>query len=175
MADRQAMERMWEAHTAAEFETRDVDATMRTMTDDPTVLHVPTGMGGTGYEGVRDFYRRWFVGRNAADMSIESLSRTVGDDRIVDEMMITFTHDIEIPWILPAVAPTGRRVRVPVIGIVGFEGTAVASERIYWDQAAVLAQVGLLDGDVVGRLPIIVSPDGLLDGTVAPNGLAQPR
>ncbi|GAA4975877.1 carboxymethylenebutenolidase [Nonomuraea thailandensis] len=132
-------------------------------------------MGGSGYEGVRDFYREWFVGRNAADMSIESLSRTVGDDRIVDEMLITFTHDIEIPWILPAVPATGRQVRVPVIGIVGFEGTAVASERVYWDQAAVLAQVGLLGDDVVERLPIIAAPDGLLDGTVAPNQLARPR
>ncbi|WP_226900192.1 nuclear transport factor 2 family protein [Nonomuraea phyllanthi] len=175
MTDRQAMERVWEAHTSAEFETRDVEATMRTMTDNPTVMHVPTGMGGTGYTGVRDFYRQWFVGRNAADMSIESLSRTVGDGTIVDEMLITFTHDIEIPWILPSVPPTGRQVCVPVIAIVGFEGTAVASERIYWDQAAVLAQVGLLDGETVTRLPIVASPLGLLDGTAVPNQLAQPR
>jgi carboxymethylenebutenolidase len=172
MADRQSLERVWEAHTAAEFVTRDVDATMRTMTADPTVLHVPTGMGGAGFEAVRDFYQRWFVGRNASDMSIETLSRTVGNDTIVDEMLITFTHDIEIPWILPAVAPTGRQVRIPVIGIVRFEGTSVASERIYWDQAAVLAQVGLLDDETVNRLPIIATPHGLLDGTVTPNQLA---
>ncbi|MGR6924499.1 nuclear transport factor 2 family protein [[Actinomadura] parvosata] len=161
---------MWEAHTAAEFETRDVDATMRTMTDHPTVLHVPTGMGRSGYEGVRDFYQRWFVGRNAADMSIESLSRTVGDDRIVDEMLITFTHDVEIPWILPAVPATR-----PVIGLVQFEGTLVAGERIYWNQAAVLAQAGLLGEDVARRLPIVAAPDGLLDGTMASNQLAGPQ
>ncbi|MFG2076869.1 carboxymethylenebutenolidase [Nonomuraea maritima] len=173
MADRQAMERAWDAHTAAEFVTRDVEATMRTMTADPTVLHVPTGMGGTGYDGVRDFYRRWFVGRNAADMSIASLSRTVGEASIVDEMLITFTHDIEIPWILPAVPPTGRQVRIPVIGIVTFEGTAVAGERIYWDQAAVLAQVGLLDDPTVRRLPIVTTQHGLLDGTTPFNQLAR--
>lgn len=173
MADRQAMERAWDAHTAAEFVTRDVEATMRTMTADPTVLHVPTGMGGTGYDGVRDFYRHWFVGRNAADMSITSLSRTVGDDSIVDEMLITFTHDIEIPWILPAVPPTGRHIRIPVIGIVTFEGTAVAGERIYWDQAAVLAQAGLLDTPAVQRLPIVADQHGLLDGTTPFNQLAR--
>ena len=175
MSDQETMLRTWEAHTAAEFVARDVDATMQTMADNPAVLHVPTGMGGVGFNGVRDFYQQWFVGRNAADMSIESLSRTIGDASIVDEMLITLTHDVEIPWILPAVAPTGKQVRIPVIGIVGFEGTAVASERIYWDQAAVLAQVGLLDDEAVKRLPIIASPQGLLDGTVAPNQLAQPQ
>jgi carboxymethylenebutenolidase len=175
MSDQKAMLRAWEAHTAAEFVTRDVDATMRTMTDNPTVLHLPTGMGAIGFDGVRNFYRQWFVGRNAADMSIESVSQTIGDTSIVDEMLITFTHDIEIPWILPAVAPTGKQVRIPVIGIVGFEGTAIASERIYWDQAAVLAQVGLLDSATVKRLPIIAAPAGLLNGSVATNQLAQAR
>jgi carboxymethylenebutenolidase len=173
MSDHKAMVQMWEAHTAAEFVTRDVDATMRTMTNNPTVLHVPTGMGGVGFDAVRDFYQQWFVGRNAADLSIESMSRTIGDECIVDEMLITFTHDIEIPWILPAVAPTGKQVRIPVIGIVGFEGTAVASERIYWDQAAVLAQVGLLGSAAVESLPIVTDPHRLLDGSSAMNQLAQ--
>src|ERR1700754_3990305 len=126
MSDRKAMVRTWEAHTAAEFVTRDVDAAMQTMTDNPTVLHLPTGMGATGFDGVRDFYQQWFVGRNAADMSIELISQTIGDTSIVDEMLITLTHDIEIPWILPAVVPTGKQVRFPVIGIVGFEGAAIA-------------------------------------------------
>jgi carboxymethylenebutenolidase len=148
---------------------------MRTMTNNPTVLHVPTGMGGVGFEGVRDFYQQWFVGRNADNMSIVSMSRTIGHASIVDEMLITFTHVIEIPWILPAVAPTGKQVRIPVIGIVGFEGAAVASERIYWDQAAVLVQVGLLDSAAVERLPIITAPHGLLDGSLAMNQLAQTR
>jgi carboxymethylenebutenolidase len=133
--------------------------------------HVPTGMGASGYENVRDFYRRWFGGRNAADLAIETLSRTVGDRSVVDEMLITFTHDVEVPWILPGVAPTGMLVRIPVIGIIGFEGTAVVSEHIYWDQAAVLAQVGLLDGDAVRRLPIVTTQFGLLDGTVPTNQL----
>lgn len=173
MADHQAMERTWEAHTSAEFETRDVEATMRTMTGNPTVLHLPTGMGGVGYDGVRDFYTRWFVGRNAVDLSIESVSRTVGDERIVDEMLVTFTHDIEVPWILPGVPATAKKIIIPVIGIIGFEGTAVASEHIYWDQAAVFAQVGLLDSETVKRLPLITAPHSLLDGTMATNQLVH--
>jgi carboxymethylenebutenolidase len=130
-------------------------------------------MGGVGYDSVKDFYTRCFVGRNAADLSIESLSRTVGDERIVDEMLLTFTHDVEVPWILPGVAATDKKIVIPVIGIVGFEGTAVASEHIYWDQAAVLAQVGLLDTETVQRLPMIASPHALLDGTMATNELVR--
>ncbi|MBO3676146.1 nuclear transport factor 2 family protein [Streptomyces sp. NEAU-YJ-81] len=167
------MVRQWQAHTRAEFVTRDVDATMRTMSDNPAVLHVPTGMGGTGREGVRAFYRTWFVGRNAADLNIESVSRTVGDMTVVDELLLSFTHDIEVPWILPGVAATGRKVDTPVIAIVGFEGTAVAYEHVYWDQAAVLAQVGLLDRATVERLPVVTAPRALLDGSHPLNQLAQ--
>ncbi len=167
------MVRQWQAHTQAEFVTRDVDATMRTMSGNPAVLHVPTGMGGTGLEGVRSFYRTWFVGRNAADLNIESVSRTVGDVTVVDELLLSFTHDIEVPWILPGVAATGRKVDIPVIAVVGFEGTAVAYEHVYWDQAAVLAQVGLLDRATVARLPIVTAPRALLDGSHPLNQLAQ--
>ncbi|AWW42197.1 hypothetical protein ADL00_16450 [Streptomyces sp. AS58] len=169
------MVRQWEAHTTAEFVTQDVDATMRTMTDDPTVLHLPTGMGGVGLGGVRSFYTTWFVGHNPADLEIQSISRTVGEVTIVDEMLVSFTHDIEVPWILPGVPATGKHVIIPVIGIVGFEGTAISYEHIYWDQAAVLAQVDLLDSSLVSRLPIITAQHGLLDGSQPTNQLIQAR
>ncbi|HEX4287451.1 MAG TPA: nuclear transport factor 2 family protein [Trebonia sp.] len=175
MTDQDAMMRQWEAHTTAEFVTRDVDATMRTMTDDPTVLHLPTGMGGVGLDAVRAFYATWFVGRAPADIAIRSISQTAGETTIVDEMIVTFTHDIEVPFILPGVPPTGKRVIIPVVGIVGFEGTAVSSEHIYWDQAAVLAQVGLLGASLVSRLPIISAQHELLDGSRPTNQLTQPR
>jgi carboxymethylenebutenolidase len=175
MADQNAMLRQWEAHTTAEFITRDVDATMRTMTDNPTVLHLPTGMGGVGLDAVRSFYSTWFVGRNPADLEIQSISQTAGEATIVDEMVVSFTHDSEVPWILPDVPATGKRVIIPVIGIVGFEGTAVSYEHIYWDQAAVLAQVGLLDPAVVSRLPIITAQHNLLDGSQPTNQLIQAR
>ena len=46
---------------------------------------------------------------------------------------------------LPGVAPTGRKVLIPTVVVMGFESGKVAYEHIYWDQASVLVQVGLLD------------------------------
>ena len=94
---------------AHEFVHKDVDATMRTMVDDPHVINVPVGLGGRGRDAVRSFYAQRFIGRVPADMRVDLLSRTIGTDRIVDEMLISFTHDVETPFILPGVAPTGRK------------------------------------------------------------------
>lgn len=173
MAEHAAMERLWKAHTDSEFERLDVRATMATMSDRPTVLHVPTAMGGRGRRDVRDFYTRWFVGRNPDDFALRSLSRTVGDERIVDEMVVSFTHDIEVPWVLPGVRPTGRKVTLPLIAVVGFRGGAIDSEHIYWDQATVLAQTGLLDRAAVRRLPFTVDQADVLGGGAPLNELAR--
>lgn len=173
--NRAELERVWEEHTAGEFRTLDLDATMATMAHAPEVLHVPTAMGARGRTQVRDFYARWFVGRNPEDFTIAPLSRTVGERSIVDEMIVSFTHDIEVPWILPGVRPSHLPVSVPVIAVVGFDGSLIASEHIYWDQAAVLAQTGLLAADREGNLPIVADQAGTLtDGLL--NQLAeQPR
>jgi carboxymethylenebutenolidase len=145
-------EAVWKAHTDGEFVHQDVAATMDTMTDDPFVVHVPTAMGGRGRDGVRAFYATYFVGRNPADFQLELISRTSDADRIVDEMVVSFTHDVEMPWLLPGTPPTGRRVEIPLVAIVGLRDGLVDSEHIYWDQASVLAQVGLLD---VANLPAL--------------------
>jgi carboxymethylenebutenolidase len=136
---------LWEAHCRYEFETRDVDATMATMTTEPYVNHVPTLTGGVGHDQLKRFYKYHFIGGNPPDTVLEPVSRTVGADQIVDEMLFKFTHTSEIDWMLPGVAPTGKPVVVPLIAIVRFEGIQVAHEHIYWDQASVLVQVGLLD------------------------------
>jgi carboxymethylenebutenolidase len=140
-----ANEQAWDAHTAAEFVTTDVDATMATMTEDPVVVHVATSVGARGRGEVRRFYAEHFIGHQASDMTLQPTTRTVTAERIVDEMTISFTHDTHIPWILPGVAPTDRRVVVPIVTVIGMRDGLVASEHIYWDQASVLAQVGLLD------------------------------
>ncbi|MEP6648656.1 MAG: nuclear transport factor 2 family protein [Lapillicoccus sp.] len=124
---------------------QDVDATMATMTDDPVVVPVATAVGARGRQAVRDFYATWFIGHQASDMKLSLSSRTVTAERVVDEMTISFTHDTVIPWILPSVAPTGPRVVVPIVTVIGMREGLVASEHIYWDQATVLAQVGLID------------------------------
>lgn len=139
------MERLWDAHTAAEFDTSDVDATMATMTAHPHVNHVPVMTGGVGAEAVRSFYQTWFIPCQAPDTEVVPISRTVGTDRIVDEIHFSFTHTVELPWLLPGVAPTGRRIEMALAVVVGFEDGKIASEHIYWDQASVLVQAGLLD------------------------------
>ena len=136
---------IWQAHCRYEFETRDLDATMATMVAEPYVNHIPTMTGGVGQAALRAFYRDHFIGRNPPDTTLAPVSRTVGADSLVDEMIFSFTHTSEVDWMLPGVAPTGRRVEVPLVAIVRFVGDKVAHEHIYWDQASVLVQIGLLD------------------------------
>ena len=140
-----------DAHEAAEFATRDLDATMATMADAAHLTHIPVMTGGRGSEEVRHFYSEYFIGHWPSDLTITPVSRTVGASQVVDELVLSFTHDIEMPAIIPGVAPTGRRVEAAFCVVVGFEDGKVASERIYWDQASILVQIGLLDP---GRLPV---------------------
>ena len=134
----------WEAHVRDEFVTRDTEATLATMVPDAYVNHVPVMTGGRGREALRDFYARRFIPRMPPDTEIVPVSRTIGSDRIVDEMIFCFTHTIEMPWMLPGVPPTGRRVEVPTVAIVRFRDGLIAHEHVYWDQASVLVQLGLL-------------------------------
>jgi carboxymethylenebutenolidase len=136
--------KVWREHCAQEFAHKDADATMLTMTPEPWVNHVPTLTGGVGREGVRAFYATHFIPCNPPDLALVPVSLTVGESSVVDEMIIRFTHTCEVPWLLPGVAPTGKKVEVALVAIVGFEGDKVKSEHIYWDQASVLVQVGLL-------------------------------
>jgi carboxymethylenebutenolidase len=136
---------VFDEHVAAEFAQRDLDAAMATMTEDPYVYQVPVMTGGVGFEEVRRFYGQHFIGKWPADTEITPVSRTVGEDQVVDEVVVSFTHDIEMDHFLPAVPPTGRSVRLPVCVVVKFEGGKVAHEHIYWDHASLLMQVGLLD------------------------------
>jgi carboxymethylenebutenolidase len=112
---------------------------------EPYVNHVPTMTGGVGYRELHRFYKNHFVNSNPADTKLIPLSRTVGADRVVDEMIFCFTHDREIDWMLPGVKPTGKYVEVPLVAIINFRGEKLYHEHIYWDQASVLVQIGLLD------------------------------
>ena len=136
---------IFDEHVAGEFEIKNVDATMGTMADDPYVWHVPALTGASGRENVREFYATQLVGRMPDDAVLRQLSRTVSSNRVVDEFVLEFTHDVEVPFMLPGVPPTGRKVRLPHVVIMGFEGDKVAYEHIYWDHASLLVQVGLLD------------------------------
>jgi carboxymethylenebutenolidase len=135
---------LWEEHTKHEFATRDTEATLATMVDDAYVNHVPVLTGGVGKSALREFYSRDFIPSMPPDTKLTPVSRTVGDDQLVDEMIFSFTHTQEMPWMLPGVAPTNRYVEVALVAIVRFRGDKLAHEHIYWDQASVLKQIGLL-------------------------------
>lgn len=158
-------------HLRHEFVDRDVDATMATMTHEPYVNNVPTMTGGVGRVGVRRFYARHFIGKWPADMALTPVSRTVGEARVVDEMVVAFTHDVVMDWLLPDVPPTGRRVQLPVVVVAGFQGGKIAHEHVYWDQASLLVQIGLLDPR---GLPVTGAEQArkLLDPSLPPN---EPR
>ena len=136
---------VWEEHLRYEFADRDAAATVATMSDDNYVNHVPVMTGGCGRDEMLVFYGDHFIPKMPADTRLTPVCRTVGQGRVVDEMIFAFTHDIVMDWMLPGVAPTGRRVEVPLMVVVQLRAGQVVCERIYWDQASVLVQLGLLD------------------------------
>ena len=161
---------LWDKHCEYEFATRDVPATMQTMVAEPYVNHVPTMTGGVGYRELSRFYQHHFVSSNPPDTRLVPLSRTVGATQIVDELLFCFTHTTEIDWLLPGVAPTGKYVEIPLVAIVKFRGDKLCHEHIYWDQASVLVQIGVLDPQglpVAGR----ETARKLLDETLPSNTL----
>jgi SnoaL-like polyketide cyclase len=116
----------------------------------PYVQSVPTASypaltGGIGRDGVHNFYKNHFVGKMPDDTKVQRISRTVGKDQAVDELIFSFTHNREFDFILPGIIPTGKYVEVPLVAIVKFDGGKITHEHIYWDQASVLAQIGLID------------------------------
>ena len=147
----QKLKEVWEEHMKGEFATKSVDDTMATMIEGGHINHVPTMTGGQGLKAIRDFYTRFFIPQMPPDTKTTPISRTIGDTQIVDEMIFEFTHTVPMDWMLPGIAPTGKRVEVALVAIIGFREGKVSHEHIYWDQASVLVQLGLLDAS---RLPV---------------------
>ena len=144
-AEQEAMVALFQRHVDAEL-AGDLDTTMATMTDDPHLNHVASMAGGVGRDGVHAFYRDHLVGRFfPPDVTMTNVSRTVGQNQVVEELVLSFTHTKPVDWILPGVPPTGKRVEVAVVVIVGIKDGKISHEHIYWDQASVLVQIGLLD------------------------------
>jgi len=171
-ASQQALSDLWDRHVACEFATKDTDETLSTMVENACVNHVPVLTGGRGLEQLREFYARHFIPHMPPDLEMIPVSRTIDQDRLVDEMVARFTHTVPMDWALPGVAPTGKRVILPLIVVVEFRDGKLASERIYWDQASLLVQIGLLDPD---RLPVVgkESGDKVLDPTLPSNVLIE--
>jgi carboxymethylenebutenolidase len=142
---------LFDTHIKKEFADRDVNATMKTMVPEPYVYNIPTMTGGFGGQGVRRFYDEHFVNQIPKDARVTPISRTVGKDQVVDEFILSFTHDTQWDYLLPGIPPTNKRVELPHVVIMKFENGKIVHEHIWWDQASLLVQVGLLDP---GNLPV---------------------
>jgi carboxymethylenebutenolidase len=138
------LEQLWDLHLAGEFSTKDVEATLATMTDDAVVDHIPVHSGGRGKDALRVFYRDNFIPSWPDDLEQTAINRVIGEGQIVDEIRTRFTHDRPMEWFLPGVPPTHKPVDIDIIVVVQFRDDKIACERIYWDQATVLRQIGLL-------------------------------
>ena len=148
----ESLQALWEEHLQYEFGTHSTEDALATMVEDAYVNHIPVMTGGVGKPALREFYSKYLIPQMPPDTELTLISRTIGTDQLVDEMVSTFTHTIQMDWMLPGVAPTGKRVEVPVVAIIRFRDGKLAHEHIYWDQASVLVQVGLLDP---GTLPVV--------------------
>ena len=168
----QRLSNLWEEHVRYEFSTRNTEDTLATMVEDAYVNHVPVLTGGVGRDQLREFYSKRFIPQMPADTEMTPVSRTIGEDQIVDEMVFKFTHTIRMDWMLPGIPPTGKRVEVPLVAIVRFRDGKLAYEHIYWDQASVLVQIGLLDPS---QLPVVgvQSAKKVLDPSLPANELMR--
>jgi carboxymethylenebutenolidase len=146
------LQELWEEHLRYEFDTHNIEDTLSTMVEDAYVNHIPVMTGGVGKPALREFYSKYFIPQMPPDMELTPLSRTIGTDQLVDEMVGKFTHTVRMDWMLPGIAPTLKRVEVPVVAIIRFRDGKLAHEHIYWDQASVLVQLGLLDP---GTRPVV--------------------
>lgn len=169
-AAQERLSQLWDEHVRHEFATHSTEDTLDTMVEDAYVNHVPVLTGGVGKDALREFYSQRFIPQMPPDTEMTPISRTIGNEQVVDEMVFKFTHTIAMDWMLPGVAPTGKRVEVPLVAIVKFRDGKLAHEHIYWDQASVLVQLGLLDA---AALPVagVESARKVLDPTLPSNAL----
>ena len=171
-AAQEILQELWEEHVRHEFATHNTDDTLATMVEDAYVNHIPVLTGGVGKDELREFYSKRFIPQMPPDTEMIPISRTIGHDQLVDEMIFKFTHTIRMDWMLPGIAPTGKRVEVPLVAIVRFREGKLAHEHIYWDQSSVLVQLGLLDA---ATLPVagVETARKALDPSLPSNALMR--
>jgi carboxymethylenebutenolidase len=137
------LEQVWDAHQQALIQRRDLQAALAPLAAEPTVTHIPAMTGGTGRQAVERFYADQLLPHLPADLTLRRISRTVDRWRLVDETTVSFTHDREMPWLLPGIEPTFRRAEVLAIAVVGFDRTRIRSQRVLWDHATLAVQLNI--------------------------------
>jgi len=169
-AGEQKLDDVWNEHLRAEFSAHSSDETIVTMAANPLINQVPVMIGGDGREEVYEFYTKYFLPQIPADAEMVPVSRTIGQGRLVNEMIFRFTHTISMDWMLPGIPPTGKRVEIAMVVVVQFDGDKMAHEHLYWDQASVLVQLGLLQP---GSLPVVgaEAARSVLDRSIPLNAL----
>jgi carboxymethylenebutenolidase len=168
----QTLAEVWDHHLASEFETKSATEALSTMVPDAYVNHIPVLTGGSGHDAVGHFYATHFIPKVPPDVEIVPVSRTIGADQLVEEVILRFTHTVTMDWMLPGIPPTGKSVEVPLVAIIRFRDDKIAHEHIYWDQASVLTQLGLIDSAV---LPTVGAETArkVLDPSLPSNVLIQ--
>ena len=161
---------VWNEHLRAEFSLHSADEAIVTMSKNPRINQVPVMIGGDGREEVYEFYTKYFLNQIPPDAEMVPVSRTIGQGRLVNEMIFRFTHSISMDWMLPGISPTGKRVEIAMVVVVQFDGDKMAHEHLYWDQASVLVQLGLLQP---GGLPAVGAEGArsVLDRSIPLNAL----
>ena len=169
-ADEQKLNDVWNEHLRAEFKAHSADETMATMVANPLINEVPVMIGGCGKEEVYRFYAKYCLPQIPPDCEIVPVSRTIGQGRLVDEIVLRFTHTTSVDWMLPGILPTGKRVEVAFVVVIQFDGDKMVHEHLFWDQASVLVQLGLL---APGGLPVVGAEGArsLLDRSIRLNAL----
>jgi carboxymethylenebutenolidase len=169
-AEEQQLNDVWNEHLRAEFSAHSADEAVATMVANPRVHQVPVMIGGDGQAEVYEFYAHYFVPQIPPGIETVPVSRTIGHGRLVDEMVLRFTHTIPMDFMLPGIPPTGKRVEVALVVVVQFDGDKMVHEHLYWDQASVLVQLGLLPP---GELPVVGAEGArsVLDWSIRLNAL----
>jgi carboxymethylenebutenolidase len=169
-AEQQKLNDLWEEHVRTEFSAHAPDEAIATMIADPIVNQVPVLIGGSGRKQVYEFYQKYFLSQIPPDTEMIPVSRTIGQGRVVDEMLVRFTHTIAMDWMVPGIPPTGKRVEIALVVVVQFDGDKLAHEHLYWDQASVLVQLGLIDP---AGLPVVGAEGArsVLDRSIPLNAL----
>jgi carboxymethylenebutenolidase len=170
--EQEALEKLWEEHLASEFRAKNAEAAINTMVERPSVNHVPVMTGGVGRKQLTHYYLKYFIPQMPPDTQIIPVSRTIGHDRLVDEFVMKLTHTLQMDWFLPGVPPTNKPIEVALVTVIQFQDGKMASERIYWDQASVLVQLGLLDPE---KLPVsgVATARKVLDDELPSNELMK--
>ncbi len=136
-----AVEAVRDAFHRAVYVDQDLDAALAVAATDCVLMNLPTGTGADGRDQLAGHLAADVIGHLPADLRFSRISRTVDRWRVAEEATVSFTHDRDLPWLLPGVSATGRRAEVLVVSVVTVSRSLVTSYRALWDHTTLLVQL----------------------------------